>query len=103
MQPPFVLLDFPATPAAPGTPGGAAGPALLFERPREVLCARRLEEVAPVLHAVDTHVAAGRHAVGFVAYEAAPAFDPALVTRAAGAAPFAWFGIFDTPRTITPP
>ena len=93
--PPFVALDFPASRSRP------AG-SLLFDGPRRVLEARRLQDVSEVLRRVDAEVAAGGHAVGFVAYEAAPAFDPALAARPPGALPLAWFAVFDAPRPIDP-
>jgi para-aminobenzoate synthetase/4-amino-4-deoxychorismate lyase len=62
---------------------------------RRVLRADRVDEVAGVLAEVEAATAAGLHAAGFVAYEAAPAFDPALVTRPpAPGAPLAWFALF---------
>lgn len=36
----------------------------------------------------------GLHAAGFIAYEAAPAFDPALPVRPDGGFPLLWFGLF---------
>ena len=67
-----------------------------FSSLREVVRADRVEDVLGVLRAVEDAVAAGRHAAGFVAYEAAPAFDPALATRAPDPRlPLAWFAIHD--------
>jgi para-aminobenzoate synthetase / 4-amino-4-deoxychorismate lyase len=69
---------------------------LRFSGLREVVRADRAEEVIGVLRAVEEAVAAGRHAAGFVAYEAAPAFDPALATRAPDPRlPLAWFAIYE--------
>ena len=68
---------------------------LLFQHPLQILEARRREDVAGVLLEVQQQVERNhRHAAGFVAYEAAPAFDPALVVRSAGDFPLAWFGIY---------
>lgn len=36
----------------------------------------------------------GWYAAGFVSYEAAPAFDPALAAKKKGALPLLWFGLF---------
>ncbi|HYW10081.1 MAG TPA: aminodeoxychorismate synthase component I [Longimicrobium sp.] len=70
---------------------------------RRVLRADRVDEVAGVLAEVEAATAAGLHAAGFVAYEAAPAFDPALVTRPpAPGAPLAWFAVFAERRDETP-
>ncbi len=43
----------------------------------------------------------GLWAVGFLAYEAGPAFDPALTARAPGPLPLLWFGLFEGPRVST--
>jgi len=67
-----------------------------FERPREVLAAHTPDEVVAVLATAWQHAQAGRWVVGFVAYEAAPAFDPAFVVAAPHpVAPLAQFGVYD--------
>jgi para-aminobenzoate synthetase/4-amino-4-deoxychorismate lyase len=62
-------------------------------------------EVTSALRRVDAEVARGRWAAGFVAYEAAPAFDPAM--RVPGSPPdglpLLWFGVFDRPAGRLPP
>ena len=88
MKPPFIALDF-----AP-----AAG--LLFTDPIEILESRSLHDVPAVLRAIDEHVRRGRHVVGFVSYETAPAFDSALTAHESGPLPFVWFGVFHQPRTV---
>ena len=98
MRPPFAILDFP-TSAARGQEGS-----LYFRDPRRVLAAETLADVQPVLHEVDAEAQRGRHVVGFVAYDAAPAFDSALVAREPSAGllhmPLAWFGVFDAPELV---
>jgi para-aminobenzoate synthetase/4-amino-4-deoxychorismate lyase len=60
-----------------------------------VLRATTVDEVLPALDEIDRAVAAGLHAAGFVAYEAAPAMDNALACRTAHPAlPLLTFGIF---------
>src|SRR5215207_1982050 len=87
---PFAVLDFPDA-------SGARRP-LLFRDPARVLVATRLDEVRAVLDAAEAGGRRGRHAVGFVSYEAAPAFDAALPVRAADPAlPLAWMALFDAP------
>lgn len=89
------ILDFPAR---DGAPGDRPSRRLAFDRPVRVLQAARLEDVRAVVREAAAD-AAGRWAVGFVAYEAAPAFDDALVTRPPlPGLPLAWFAIFDRPR-----
>lgn len=76
----------------------AGGPRRLrFTRPLEVVTARTLPEVRPALQRVRRAAEAGRYAAGFVSYEAAPAFDPALSAGARSALPLLWFGIFAAP------
>lgn len=71
------------------------------------LVARRVEEVRPALAEAARRVEAeGRWAVGFLAYEAAPAFDPALVVHGgAGAVPDArppllWLALVPPPAVV---
>ncbi len=77
---------------------GHAAP-LVFERPERVIEARRIEDVRAVLDKAAAAQASGRFVAGFVSYEAAPAFDAALVTRAPSALPLVWFGVFAAPTS----
>jgi para-aminobenzoate synthetase/4-amino-4-deoxychorismate lyase len=75
-------------------PGG--GRSFRFAGPRGVLRAETTDEVLPVLAAVERAVAEGLHAAGFVAYEAAPAFDPAFRTHPPDPRlPLAWFALYE--------
>ena len=76
--------------------GAPFGP-LAFGPPRRAIEARTLAEVQPALRAVDAAARAGSWAVGYVAYEAAPAFDAALTVREPGPGPLCWFGLHDAP------
>jgi len=71
-----------------------------FERPVERLEAFDPGEIADLLMTVEAAAARGLTAVGFLSYEAAAAFDPALVTRPAGSLPLAWFALFETGRSV---
>jgi para-aminobenzoate synthetase/4-amino-4-deoxychorismate lyase len=87
-------LDFPS---AEGT-----GPAV-YTAPVRVVHARALADVLPALTEVQRMTRDGFHAVGFVAYEAAPALDPAMVTVAPGnALPLLAFGLFEAPTSPVP-
>ena len=67
-----------------------------FEGLRAIVRADAVDEVIPALRVVEEAVADGLHAAGFVSYEAAPAFDPALATRDADARiPLLWFALFE--------
>jgi para-aminobenzoate synthetase/4-amino-4-deoxychorismate lyase len=86
---------------APGGPGGARS--FRFRGLRTILRAERLDEVVGVLDAVERAVADGLHAAGYVAYEAAPAFDPALVTCPPDPRlPLAWFAIYEARDDVHP-
>jgi para-aminobenzoate synthetase/4-amino-4-deoxychorismate lyase len=62
---------------------------------QRIVRADRVEDVVRVLAEVEAATDAGLHAAGFVAYEAAPAFDPALTTRPPDPRlPLAWFALF---------
>jgi para-aminobenzoate synthetase/4-amino-4-deoxychorismate lyase len=86
---------------APGGPGGARS--FRFRGLRGILRAERLDDVVPVLDAVERAVADGLHAAGFVAYEAAPAFDPALATHPPDPRlPLAWFAVYESRDDVQP-
>jgi para-aminobenzoate synthetase/4-amino-4-deoxychorismate lyase len=74
---------------------------LHFREPRAVIEARTLPEVMPALRRLEAAARAGAWAAGFIAYEAAPAFDPALTTHAPADFPLMWFGLYDVPN-LTP-
>lgn len=96
---------------------GAEDRWLRFGEPRGVVSTRRLDEVPARLAEVAERVESERlWAAGWVAYEAAPAFDPALVVRAAEGAgeagpeaapesgpPLLWFALFRTAAVHTAP
>ena len=96
MQAPFILLD-------DARPGGAS-PARLYEAPREIVVARRPDEVLPALERIAALSAEGLHLAGFLAYEAGLALEPRLAPLAAqrtGAnGALVWFGAFETFREI---
>ena len=65
-----------------------------FRRPLHVFETRNLAEAPALLAAIDAHVQRGHYAAGYLAYEAASAFDPALVTQTPAEYPILWFGIY---------
>ncbi|NNC75116.1 MAG: aminodeoxychorismate synthase component I [Acidimicrobiia bacterium] len=72
------------------------------------IIARRHEDVVSALEEVETAVADGAWAAGFVAYEAAPAFDRALTVRRREfddplrLLPLVWFAVFDRMEPFDP-
>ncbi len=74
---------------------------LAFDSPVEVLEARTPAEVAAHVRRVEEATARGElYAAGFLTYEAAPAFDPALPVRPAGPLPLSWFGLYRAPEAL---
>jgi para-aminobenzoate synthetase/4-amino-4-deoxychorismate lyase len=94
MAEPFVLLDDART-------GGAAD-ARLYERPREIVVARRPGEVAPALERIDALRGAGHDLAGYIAYEAGLALEPRLASsvRTGAGGPLLWFGAFEGHRVL---
>jgi para-aminobenzoate synthetase/4-amino-4-deoxychorismate lyase len=78
-----------------------AGSWLRFERPAAILSAGQADEIGPLFRELDRAVEQrGLYAAGFVAYEAAPGFDPALPVRAEESFPLAWFGLYERPERL---
>jgi para-aminobenzoate synthetase / 4-amino-4-deoxychorismate lyase len=68
----------------------------VFCNPLRMYETPRTDEAAAMLERVENEVQKGYHAAGFIAYEAAAAFDSALKTREGIAGfPLIWFGIYD--------
>jgi para-aminobenzoate synthetase / 4-amino-4-deoxychorismate lyase len=60
-----------------------AGTGWLFRHPTAIHVASCIDQVVPTIAAAEEAARAGRWVVGFVAYEAAPAFDSAFTCKAA--------------------
>ena len=81
---------------------------LVLAGARDVVAARELDGVIDAVRQVEEAVAGGMWAAGFVAYEAAPAFDDALSVRQRpidgpfSGLPLVWFGLFDNAREVDP-
>src|SRR5918995_470538 len=79
-----------------------------FADPVGVLEARRDDEVGPIIAAAEAAASRGLWAAGFVAYEAAPGLDRALVVRERSVGdvfddlPLAWFALFDDKIDVAP-
>ncbi len=82
----------------------ASGRWLQFSRPREIVTAFTLPDVAPGLERVENAVTrSALYAAGFVSYEAAPAFDPALRAKGGDGFPLLWFGLYDSAEPVDLP
>lgn len=83
------LIDF-----CPVQAGQAGALRCAFDQPLQTLVAHTPHEVRPLLDTVDRLAREGRWCVGYVRYEAAPAFDAALAVHDTDG-PLAWFGVYD--------
>ena len=82
---------------------GAGDPALAVELidPKGQLEAWSLDAVRGTIAEAEAAARAGDLVVGFVAYDAAPAFDPAFeIPGHGGSMPLAWFGRFGAAREV---
>ena len=75
------------------------GTTRVYESPLRVIAASHIADVRPALAALEREVVRGHHVAGYLAYEAAPAFDPAFQTHAPGALPLLWFGVYAGAQT----
>ena len=73
----------------------------VFNHPAEVLATNVLEEVPAILEKVQEAVDKGYYAAGYVSYEAAPAFDQALVS-VPSEMPLVWFGLYEQAEETAP-
>jgi para-aminobenzoate synthetase/4-amino-4-deoxychorismate lyase len=77
---------------------------LHFQHPQQIISTHRIEEVIPALNAIEERISQDSlYAVGFIAYEAAPAFDSALAVKGDGAFPLVWFGLYGEPEVVSFP
>ena len=82
---------------------GIVPPSIGFTAPTRILSADALNEVIPALLAVEEAALAGSWCVGWIAYEAAPAFDAAMPACEHGSTPLLWFGVYDSPEELAEP
>jgi para-aminobenzoate synthetase/4-amino-4-deoxychorismate lyase len=77
---------------------------LHFRDPHKVIIAETPDQVIPALHQIEGLVEERNwHAAGFLSYEAASAFDSALITKRIGDFPYLWFGLYPQPQTVELP
>ncbi len=73
-----------------------------WRNPWTIISAYSPADILPALREVEAGVATGRHALGFISYEAGPAFDPHFAIHVTKpAVPLLWFGLFDRYETFT--
>lgn len=79
---------------------GESDGALLFEDPVEILTTTLYEDIPPLLENLSEYAASGFWCVGYLAYEAGYAFDPAGFPDPPHGDTLAWFGIYEKPKQI---
>jgi para-aminobenzoate synthetase component 1 len=83
---------------------GPNGAPALFDRPRRLIRASGVDDVAPALEALDTARAEGFWIAGFASYELGYALEPRLapLMPARQRLPLLAFGLYDTPEDAAP-
>jgi para-aminobenzoate synthetase/4-amino-4-deoxychorismate lyase len=77
---------------------------LRFHSPNAVVKVDSPSDVMAALSEIEGAVQRdGLYAAGFLAYEAASAFDPALKTHPPGGIPLLWFGLYEPPEILSGP
>ncbi|HSJ86111.1 MAG TPA: hypothetical protein VK909_02800, partial [Anaerolineales bacterium] len=77
---------------------------LHFHNPHKRIVCESLDEVIPALSEIERLVENnGWYAAGFLSYESASAFDPALPSKPIAGFPYLWFGLFSQPDSISFP
>ena len=81
-----------------------AFPWLLYENPQRIITTSDVQEVMPLLEEIDAEARSGAEVCGFLAYEAAPAMDPAMdfgkSEPSQASMPLLWFGVYGQPEKL---
>jgi para-aminobenzoate synthetase/4-amino-4-deoxychorismate lyase len=77
---------------------------LHFHHPHKIILSESLDTVIPALSELERLVEEnGWYAAGFLSYESASAFDPALPSKPIGGFPYLWFGLYPKPNPVDLP
>jgi para-aminobenzoate synthetase/4-amino-4-deoxychorismate lyase len=90
---PRIIIDFPDIDGQPGR--------RFFHAPQRVITASHARDIPSALAEIEADCAAGATAIGFLSYEAAPAFDAAFITHAPSQVPLLWFALFEHEQQAT--
>ncbi len=74
-----------------------------FTSPLRQIVATRLDEVVDAVTRASHEASIGHWVAGYVAYEAAPAFDPSLAVADGEEGTLVWFGVFADRGSVDPP
>jgi para-aminobenzoate synthetase/4-amino-4-deoxychorismate lyase len=75
---------------------------IIFKDLQRVVSTHQVGEVNPLLMEIELLVGQGYYAAGFLAFEAALAFDPAFKVHDTNNFPLLWFGIYGNMETAQP-
>ena len=72
---------------------------LVFTEPIKLITAHHVDEIQSCFEEVEKALSEGKYVAGYLAYEAAPAFERSVKVSEVGARgfPLLWFGVFDSP------
>ncbi len=88
-----ITLDFPDSSGRPSR--------RLFRAPQRIVTTNRHSDIKRCLTEIAADCDAGATAIGFLSYEAAPAFDAAFVTQSPQSVPLLWFALFEHEHVAT--
>lgn len=80
----------------------ATGRSIVLKDPLRSIVAFEISEVVGAIRMVSEEAAAGKWVAGYVAYDAAPAFDEALAVQGGHEGPLVWFGVFGEVIDVDP-
>ncbi len=96
-------MNFPSNPSCVLIFPNEGTEAFCFSAPLEILQTDQLQEVRSLLRDAEKQALDGKWLVGFVSYEAAPAFDAACKVRTGSKLPLLWFAVFEAPLRLPVP
>lgn len=74
----------------------------LYKNPVQIIQAQLLDEVKSTVEQAENWADHGGYAVGFLSYEAGPAFDPQIAAHKPSFPLYAWFALYSEPPQLYP-
>lgn len=71
-----------------------------FTKPNKIFTTHSIDEVKPLLEALETELDHGKYLAGYLSYEAAQAFESEYRTEKVLTMPLLWFASFDQPEKV---
>ncbi len=70
-----------------------------FEHPVDIITTHKLTEITDCFERIEKALAQGFYVAGYLAYEAAPAFEIKMPVHKPGVMPLLWFGVYQEAKT----